>query len=77
MEREYDTQGKTGTERERGHDVLSRIDEISHRLAGIQQELTALRTELAALPADHPGKGEEPAETTTTKHLLISEASFW
>ncbi len=81
MERDHDTQAKAGhADRmqgsERGHDVLSRIDDISHRLASIQQELRALRTELTALPADHSGKGEEPAETATAKHVSISMARF-
>ncbi len=67
MEREHDTQGDRMQGSERGHELLARIDDISHRLGVIQQELTALRTELAALPADHPGKGEEPAETATTR----------
>ncbi len=72
MEREYDTQGRTGhTDRmhgaERGHEVLDRIDDISQRLAGIQDELRTLRNELTPMPADHSGKGEEPAETATDR----------
>ncbi len=63
MEREYDTQGKTGTDRERGHEVLARIDDISHRLAGIQQDLRELRGELAS-PAEAPTDRAEEAQKT-------------
>ncbi len=67
MEREYDTQAKTGTDIERGNEVLNRIDDMSQRLAGIQDELRSLRTELTPMPADHSGKDEEPAETATDR----------